>query len=129
MVKPSPALQEPSGATYMSTVDFDADAAADTFEHGPTDLPPRPYMGGPDATSPWKPRKNLGTIPGSAMDYVSSPSFIVIFFVRAPALPPLAPCCGGANESAGKLPQRLRGIPRTKGDSERYPARFGTFGA
>lgn len=72
MVKPSPALQEPSGATYMSTVDFDADASSDTFEHGPTDLPPRPYIGGPDATSPWKPRKNLGTIPGSAMDYVSS---------------------------------------------------------
>lgn len=63
-------MQEPSGATYMSTVDFDADASTDAFEHGPTDLPPRPYIGGPDATSPWKPRKNLGTIPGSAMDYL-----------------------------------------------------------
>lgn len=58
---------------YMATVDFnDAnDAATGAFEHGPTDLPPRPYMGGADAQSPWKPRKNLGTIPGSALDYVS----------------------------------------------------------
>lgn len=41
-------------------------------EHGPTDLPPRQYIGGNDASSPWKPRKNLGTIPGSALDYVSA---------------------------------------------------------
>lgn len=75
-------MQEPSGATYMSTVDFDADASSDTFEHGPTDLPPRPYIGGPDATSPWKPRKNLGTIPGSAMDYVSSFVVFILYDIR-----------------------------------------------
>lgn len=73
MVKPAPVNQEPAGAMYMATVDFNdaSDAATGAFEHGPTDLPPRPYMGGPDAQSPWKPRKNLGTIPGSALDYVS----------------------------------------------------------
>ncbi|KAI5118370.1 hypothetical protein M0805_008698 [Coniferiporia weirii] len=72
MVAPSPATHEPVGATYMSTVNFDADADASSqaFEHGPTDLPPRMYVGGPDATSPWKPRRNLGTIPGSALDYL-----------------------------------------------------------
>lgn len=56
----------------MSTVNFEADTDHQAFEHGPTDLPPRPYIGGPDASSPWKPRKNLGTIPGSALDYVST---------------------------------------------------------
>ena len=56
----------------MSTMDFEATSDSQVFEHGPTDLPPRPYIGGPDAASPWKPRKNLGTIPGSALDYVSS---------------------------------------------------------
>lgn len=72
MVKPATANIESSGAMYMSTVDFNEDdGASGTFEHGPTDLPPRPYMGGKDAQSPWKPRKNLGTIPGSALDYVS----------------------------------------------------------
>ena len=74
----------------MSTVDFSQPSASSPFlstgvglglaglvgqdahvEHGPTDLPPRQYIGGGDATSPWKPRKNLGTIPGSALDYVS----------------------------------------------------------
>ena len=39
-------------------------------EHPPTNLPPRTYPGGPGAVSPWKPRKDFGTIPGSAMDYV-----------------------------------------------------------
>lgn len=71
MVNPSPAIYEPIGATYMSTVNFQSDPTTEVFEHGPTDLPPRPYIGGPDAISPWKPRKNLGTIPGSALDYVS----------------------------------------------------------
>ncbi|THH03333.1 hypothetical protein EW145_g6346 [Phellinidium pouzarii] len=72
MVAPSPAALEPSGATYISTVDFstNSDASRQAFDHGPTDLPPRAYIGGPDATSPWKPRKNLGTIPGSALDYL-----------------------------------------------------------
>ena len=71
MVNPTPANYEPAGATYMSTVDFKENTGSAHFEHGPTDLPPRPYIGGADAISPWKPRKNLGTIPGSALDYVS----------------------------------------------------------
>ncbi|PAV18052.1 hypothetical protein PNOK_0653800 [Pyrrhoderma noxium] len=70
VVDPTPLSYEPSGATYMSTMDFEATSDSQVFEHGPTDLPPRPYIGGPDAASPWKPRKNLGTIPGSALDYL-----------------------------------------------------------
>ncbi|KLO18322.1 hypothetical protein SCHPADRAFT_130989 [Schizopora paradoxa] len=70
MVNPSPATYEPVGATYMSTVNFQSDSDFQAFDHGPTDLPPRQYLGGPDAHSPWKPRKNLGTIPGSALDYL-----------------------------------------------------------
>ena len=62
---------EPAGDTYMSTVDLQSDTENQIFEHGPTDLPPRQYIGGSDASSPWKPRKNLGTIPGSALDCVS----------------------------------------------------------
>ncbi|KAH8110233.1 hypothetical protein DFH11DRAFT_1623073 [Phellopilus nigrolimitatus] len=71
-VQPSPAVCEPAGVTYMSTVDFASDTStvSHAFEHGPTELPPRAYIGGPDAISPWKPRKNLGTIPGSALDYL-----------------------------------------------------------
>ncbi len=71
MVNPSPSTYEPVGATYMSTVNFQSDNEVQAFYHGPTDLPPRQYLGGPDALSPWKPRKNLGTIPGSALDYLS----------------------------------------------------------
>ncbi|OCB87932.1 hypothetical protein A7U60_g4888 [Sanghuangporus baumii] len=61
---------EPAGATYMLIVDFKAETESQFFEHGPTDLPPRQYIGGPEASSPWKPRKNLGTIPGTALDYL-----------------------------------------------------------
>ena len=77
-----PGFADPAGAHYMSTVTFsampassDVDMMSSQFgqmrvEHGPTELPPRPYLGGADAESPWKPRRNLGTIPGSALDYV-----------------------------------------------------------
>lgn len=54
---------------YMGAVDFQS--TTNVVEHGPTELPPRQYVGGSDAVSPWAPKKNIGTIPGSAMDYVS----------------------------------------------------------
>ncbi|EJD04803.1 uncharacterized protein FOMMEDRAFT_153925 [Fomitiporia mediterranea MF3/22] len=79
----TPAEHEPAGATYMSTVDFRSDSDCQAFEHGPTDLPPRPYIGGPDSTSPWKPRKNLGTIPGSALDYVRPYSISSLLSISA----------------------------------------------
>ena len=94
MVTPTPASNEPAGscAAYMSTVDFQSSSHNDPYaassysygnleggyvDHGPTDLPPKQYIGGADAISPWKPRKNLGTIPGSALDYVSTRSQMV----------------------------------------------------
>ena len=70
MAGASTAPDEPIGSSMLGTIDFDKDEAVATVEHGPTNLPPQPYPGGPGAVSPWKPRKDFGTIPGSAMDYV-----------------------------------------------------------
>lgn len=55
---------------YMGALDLQSDTSHAAVEHGPTELPPRQYVGGSDAVSPWTPKKNLGTIPGSAMEYV-----------------------------------------------------------
>ncbi|KAF8514952.1 hypothetical protein BU17DRAFT_68157 [Hysterangium stoloniferum] len=40
------------------------------FEHGPTELPPRPYPGGEYADSPLKPRKKIGKVPASNLDFL-----------------------------------------------------------
>jgi hypothetical protein len=49
----------------------------DSFEHGPTEFPPRAYPGGVDAKSPWVPTKPVGKIFGSRLEQVGFfPSFI-----------------------------------------------------
>jgi hypothetical protein len=45
----------------------------DSFEHGPTEFPPRAYPGGVDAKSPWVPTKQVGKIFGSRLEQVSNP--------------------------------------------------------
>lgn len=40
----------------------------DSFEHGPTEFPPRAYPGGVDAKSPWVPTKQVGKIFGSRLE-------------------------------------------------------------
>lgn len=40
----------------------------DSFEHGPTEFPPRAYPGGPDAKSPYFPTKPAGKIFGSRLE-------------------------------------------------------------
>ncbi|KAF8577838.1 hypothetical protein K439DRAFT_1639390 [Ramaria rubella] len=40
------------------------------FEHGPTEFPPRPYPGGVYATSPLEPKKAVGKIPASNLDFL-----------------------------------------------------------
>lgn len=75
----SPALDTPNSA--LSTSHFpirklEPDSpillaeAPDTeaFEHSPTEFPPRPYPGGPDAKSPWTPVKHVGKIYGSRLE-------------------------------------------------------------
>jgi hypothetical protein len=91
----------------MSTVNFQTDTDVQVFDHGPTDLPPRQYLGGPDAHSPWKPRKNLGTIPGSALDYVSAVSHMSVLSC-ANMSRHVAPCARrsyqATRESSGRVP-------------------------
>lgn len=49
----------------------DVQPSFDSFEHGPTDFPPRAYPGGVDAKSPWVPTKHVGKIFGSRLEQVS----------------------------------------------------------
>lgn len=46
----------------------DVQPLLDSFEHGPTEFPPRAYPGGEDATSPWVPTKQVGKIFGSRLE-------------------------------------------------------------
>ena len=50
----------------------DVQPSFDSFEHGPTEFPPRAYPGGVDAKSPWIPTKPAGKIFGSRLEQVSS---------------------------------------------------------
>lgn len=56
--KKSEALLEPSSAPK----------GEETFSHPPTEFPPKPYPGGPNARSPWWPVKPLGKIFGSRLE-------------------------------------------------------------
>jgi hypothetical protein len=46
----------------------DVQPSFDSFEHGPTEFPPRAYPGGVDAKSPWVPVKQVGKIFGSRLE-------------------------------------------------------------
>lgn len=49
----------------------DVQPSFDSFEHGPTEFPPRAYPGGLDAQSPWALAKPVGKIFGSRLEQVS----------------------------------------------------------
>jgi hypothetical protein len=85
----------------------------DSFEHGPTEFPPRAYPGGVDAKSPWVPTKPVGKIFGSRLEQVSFSFFspLIRALVCLTASPPPAdaryresPC--KARGSVGSLPGR-----------------------
>jgi hypothetical protein len=46
----------------------DVQPSFDSFEHGPTEFPPRAYPGGVDAKSPWVPTRQVGKIFGSRLE-------------------------------------------------------------